>query len=104
RGGHAGKGGGFLSGGGLMIAGSRIWFLLGGGEKTATAVTMPAVSEWAVANKTVGIPARAPPTCGRKSTRATHSAQSSGNGIRRARSVKKTTTPAITEVRMFPAM
>jgi hypothetical protein len=41
------------------------------------------MSEWPSANKTVGMPASAPSTMGRKSTRATHSAHSNGNGTPR---------------------
>jgi hypothetical protein len=69
-----------------------------------TAVTIPAVSEWPRAYSTVGIPASAPPTIGRKSTRATQRAHSSGKGILRAVRVTNTVTPAITEVRRFPIM
>ena len=43
-------------------------------------VMMPAVSPWVSANSTVGMPASAPPIIGRKSTSATHSAHSRGNG------------------------
>jgi hypothetical protein len=63
---------------------------------------MPAVSEWASANSTVGMPARAPPIMGRKSTMATHSAHSSGNGSPRAARSAKMTTPAISEVDRLP--
>ncbi len=65
---------------------------------------MPAVIEWAAANSTVGMPARAPPIMGRKSTRATHRAQRNGNGTPMISSVTNTTAPAMTEVRMFPSM
>ena len=67
-------------------------------------MTIPALSEWAAANSTVGIPASAPPIIGRKSTRATHSAHRNGNGTPVASSVTNTTTPAITEVRTLPSM
>ncbi len=62
------------------------------------------MSEWAKANKTVGIPANAPPIIGRKSTRATHMAHSCGYGTPRMVSVMNTTTPAMTEVMKFPSM
>ncbi len=39
---------------------------------------MPALSEWAKAKSTVGMPANAPPIVGRKSTSATHNAQRKG--------------------------
>ena len=61
------------------------------------------MSEWARANATVGMPARAPPTMGRKSTMATHSAHSSGKGSPRATRSTKTTTPAISDVARLPA-
>ena len=41
-------------------------------------VTTPAVSDCVAANKTMGMPASAPPIIGRKSTRATHKAASTG--------------------------
>ena len=65
---------------------------------------IPAVSEWAAANSTVGMPASAPPIIGRKSTSATHSAHSNGNGTPVTSSVTKTTIPAISEVRKLPSM
>ena len=66
------------------------------------AITMPSVSECAVANSTVGMPASAPPIIGRKSTSATHSAHRSGKGSPRTASVTKTTTPAMTDVSRSP--
>ena len=65
---------------------------------------MPAVMLWPNANSTVGMPARAPPTRGRKSTRPTHSPHSWGNGTPRTSSVTNTTIPAMSEVRKFPSM
>ena len=56
------------------------------------------------ANRTVGMPARAPPTIGRKSTRATHRPHSSGNGTPRTSSVTNTTIPAMSEVSRSPNM
>ncbi len=67
------------------------------------AVTMPAVSEWLTANRTVGMPASAPPIMGRKSTRATHSAHRNGNGTPTVASATKITTPAMREVSRLPA-
>ncbi len=72
--------------------------------RNTTSVMIPAVSEWAAANSTVGIPASAPPIIGRKSTSATHSAHRYGNGTPVTMSVTNTTTPAITEVRTLPSM
>jgi len=65
---------------------------------------MPAVSEWPAANRTVGMPARAPPIMGRKSTKATHSAHRNGNGTPITSRVTNTTAPAMSEVRKFPSM
>src|SRR5258708_4720550 len=59
---------------------------------------IPAVSEWPVANSTTGMPARAPPIMGRKSTRATHSAHRNGNGTPVSIRATSTTTPAMSEV------
>ena len=56
------------------------------------------------ANRTVRMPARAPPIIGRKSTRATHSPHSSGNGTPRISSVTNTTIPAVSEVSRLPNM
>ena len=50
------------------------------------------------------MPARAPPTMGRKSTRATHRPHSSGNGTPTSSSVTNTTAPAMSEVRKLPSM
>ena len=63
---------------------------------------MPAVSEWARANSTVGMPASAPPIIGRKSTMVTHSPHSSGKGSPRAATSAKMTTPAISDVDRLP--
>src|ERR1700750_368059 len=66
---------------------------------------MPAVRPPAMnANRTVGMPARAPPIIGRKSTRATHRPHSSGNGTPRICSVTNTTVPAMSEVSRLPNM
>ena len=66
---------------------------------------MPAVRPLeAAANSTTGIPASAPPIIGRKSTSATQSAHSPGNGTPVASSEMKTVTPQITEVVKFPSM
>ena len=58
----------------------------------------------AAANSTTGMPASAPPMIGRKSTSATHSAHSPGNGTPVASSEMNTVTPQITEVVKFPSM
>ncbi len=50
------------------------------------------------------MPARAPPIIGRKSTSATHSAHSSGNGTPSTVRSTKTTIPQMIEVRKFPSM
>jgi hypothetical protein len=65
---------------------------------------MPAVKPWMNANRTVGMPARAPPIIGRKSTRATHRPHSSGNGTPRISRVTNTTIPAVSEVSRSPNM
>ena len=66
---------------------------------------MPALRPRATnANSTVGMPARAPPIIGRKSTRATHRPHSNGNGTPRISSVTNTTIPAISEVSKSPNM
>ena len=66
---------------------------------------MPAVRPLeAAANSTTGMPASAPPMIGRKSTSATHSAHSPGNGTPVASSEMNTVTPQITEVVKFPSM
>ena len=65
---------------------------------------MPAVMACVNAINTVGMPARAPPTMGRKSTRATQTPHSTGYGTPTLSSATNTTTPAIIEVRKFPSM
>ena len=66
---------------------------------------MPAVSALGTAaNSTTGMPARAPPIIGRKSTSATHSAHSRGNGTPSTARSTRTTTPQMIEVRKFPSM
>ena len=48
------------------------------------------------------MPASAPPIWGRKSTRATHTAQTMGKGRPRAAIVTPTTTPAMSDVSRSP--
>jgi hypothetical protein len=86
----------------LMMSGFRTWFSSCWYATNTAAVTRPAVSEWARANSTVGMPASAPPIMGRKSTIATHSPHSSGNGSPRAAMSAKMTTPAISDVARLP--
>ncbi len=88
----------------LMTMGFSSRFSIWVYTRKTTAVTIPAVSEWAVANRTVGIPASKPPTSGRKSTRATQSPKASGKGTPRITRVTNMTTPAISEVRQLPVM